>query len=195
MSKQSFTVKEYLEMARKEFVAIATGLFIGFFVCSFEPQAIASSFQNTTSIETLDSDSVTTESIQPSKSGKIEISLNSNVQTTEEKMDVAYAKLNLDDNVYDPVYSCLRESLKRISINKVTADIDSDSQSLEFVFLIEKELLVSVSKPLETISDNKAIVTFIYQREVIYSNLVDLSTLSSHINSIGEKLKKEVNAD
>lgn len=194
MSKQSFTVKEYLEIAHKEFVAIATGLLIGFFVCSSEPQAMASSFQNTPSVETLDSDSMTTESVQPSKSGKMDISLKSNVQTTEEKMVMAYAKLNLDNNTYDPVYNCLRESLKRISTDKVTADIDSDSQSLEFVFLIEKDLLVSVSKPLETISDNKAIVTFIYQREVIYSNLEDLSTLSSHINSIEEKLKKEVNA-
>lgn len=197
MSKNYRTVKDYLEGFRKEFVSIAAGLLIGFFVFAPESQAVSAPLQNNR-IETAADEPIIMEPVKTSKSGSIEISLKSNVQTTEEKMNAAYRKLNLDASdlqIYSPIYNCLRNSLKNVSIEKISADIDSDSQSLEFVFQIGEDLLVSVSKPYETMSDNNAIVTFICQHEIVYSDLADLSTLSSHINSIEKNLNNEVNAE
>ena len=79
--------------------------------------------------------------------------------------------------------------LSKIDIVKATADTDSDDKSLEMVLLLDKGVMVSIEKPSEAIDDNKALVTFIHQGEVLYSNVMDMDEMSDRVQAMESKLQ------
>ena len=88
-----------------------------------------------------------------------------------------------------PVFQRMTNSLRMINAEKVTADKNSDDKSLELVFLLKQGVLVSVDKTLDSATDNHDLVTFVYQREVLFSDVMDMDRLAGCIQTIVDKLQ------
>lgn len=110
---------------------------------------------------------------------------------TVDKLTAAFFSLGLDAVEY-PLYSQLfvkmAVHLSKIDIVKATADTDTDDRSLELVLLLDKGVMVSVEKPFDTIDNNSALVTFVHQGEVLYSNVMDMDTMSGLVQTMESKL-------
>ncbi len=183
-------VQDYLNFMEKTFLRIATGLLIGFFVCTTELNASPSFFQHTQLTEA--DQTATSESIRTSTQTPIEIALKNNVETPEERISIAFNQ-NVETEsreVYTPLFKTMSHHLKNIPFQRITADVDDDRGSLEFLFLLGSGLLVSVSKTIEATDDDMAIVSFFYDRKLIFSNAINLSILPEHIISIEQKLQE-----
>ena len=110
---------------------------------------------------------------------------------TVDKLTAAFFSLGLDVEEY-PSYSQLfvkmAVPLSKIDIVKATADTDNDDKSLELVLLLDKGVMVSVEKPFDTIDNNNALVTFVHQGEVLYSNVMDIDAMSHLVQTMESKL-------
>ena len=110
----------------------------------------------------------------------------------DQKIETAFYKLDFSEEEQDeymPVFQRMTNSLRMINAEKVTADKNSDDKSLELVFLLKQGVLVSVDKTLDSATDNHALVTFVYQREVLFSDVMDMDRLAGCIQTIVDKLQ------
>ena len=111
---------------------------------------------------------------------------------TIDKLTDAFFSLDLgedDYSSYHQLFIKMAMPLSKIDIVKATADTDSDDKSLEMVLLLDKGVMVSIEKPSEAIDDNKALVTFIHQGEVLYSNVMDMDEMSDRVQAMESKLQ------
>jgi hypothetical protein len=122
----------------------------------------------------------------------VNVSLDPVKSETEQKIETAFYKLDFSDEEQDeymPVFQRMTNSLRMINAEKVTADKNSDDKSLELVFLLKQGVLVSVDKTLDSATDKHALVTFVYQREVLFSDVMDMDRLAGCIQTIVDKLQ------
>ncbi len=111
---------------------------------------------------------------------------------TADKLADAFFSMNLEvDELYSyrSLFINMVQHLSKIDIVKATADTDPDDKSLEFVMLLSKGVMVSVEKPLDSLPENNALVTIVHQREVLYSNEMDMGEMSVIVQNIENKLQ------
>lgn len=111
---------------------------------------------------------------------------------TIDKLTDAFFSLHLDDKeyyTYRPLFVQMALPLAKIDIVKAAADTDAEDNSLELVLLLSKGVMVSVEKPVDSMSDNNALVTFVHQREVLYSNVMDMADMAVRIQEMESKLQ------
>lgn len=123
---------------------------------------------------------------------RVNVSLDPVKSETEFKMETAFFKLDFvegEQEEYTPMYQKMAGCLRMIDAEKVTADKNSEDKSLEFVFLLKQGVMVSVDKTLESFKDNQALVTFVHQREVLYSDVMDMGGLAACVQTIVGKLQ------
>ena len=111
---------------------------------------------------------------------------------TVDKLTDAFFSLDLDEDDYSSyrrLFIKMAMPLSKIDIVKATADTDPDDKSLEMVLLLDKGVMVSVEKTSESIDDNNALVTFVHQGIVLYSNVMDIDEMSDHVLAMESKLQ------
>jgi hypothetical protein len=111
---------------------------------------------------------------------------------TADKLADAFFSMDLEVNElysYRPLFINMVQHLSKIDIVKATADTDPDDKSLEFVMLLSKGVMISVEKPLDSLPENNALVTIVHQREVLYSNEMDMDEMSVIVQNIENKLQ------
>ena len=118
--------------------------------------------------------------------------LNSNEENTADKLMVSFAKLKIDEMevvAYEETFSKMSTHISSLPFVKTTADIDQSTKSLELMGVLPSGILMTLAKPYTTLADNNALLTIVYQREVIMSALVDLSDVASKMLSVESKLR------
>lgn len=111
---------------------------------------------------------------------------------TVDKLTDAFFSLDLDEDDYSSyrrLFIKMAMPLSKIDIVKATADTDPDDKSLEMVLLLDKGVMVSVEKTSESIDDNNALVTFVHQGNVLYSNVMDIDEMSDRVLAMESKLQ------
>ena len=197
MKSNYIPVSEYLKETKKYIKKVAASITLTLFLMSNTVQATApSNYSSEMGVKIEDARAISL----PERNGadvtfgdpKVTISLNENLYANcSDMMNKAVLRLGFDDKASmqnKHLIKIMTESLSSIPATKVTADFDTADQSLEFVFLLEGGLIVSVSKLVATVDNDTALLTFVYKRNVVWVGNVPLSDVAQHIQSIDSKL-------
>lgn len=197
MKRNYIPVSEYLKETEKYIKKVAATVTLTLFLMSNMVQAAApGNYSSEAGAKIEDARAISL----PERNGtdvtfgdpKVTISLNENLYSNcSDMMNKAVARLGFDEkaSVHNkPLIDIMTESLSSIPATKVTADFDSADQSLEFVFLLKGGLVVSVSKSVASVDNDRALLTFVYKRNVVWVGNVPLSDVAQHIQSIDSKL-------
>lgn len=133
-----------------------------------------------------------TMSVPSANIGEVCYILNSNEENTADKLMSSFAKLEIDEKevaIYGETFAKMLTHISSLPFQKTTADIDQKTKTLELMGVLPSGLLMTLAKPFTTLADNNALLTIVYQREVIMSTLIDMNDLESRMLSIESKLK------
>ena len=124
--------------------------------------------------------------------GEVCYILNSNEENTADKLKSSFAKLKIDKTeiaAYGETFTKMLTHISSLPFQKTTADIDYSTKTLELMGVLPSGLLMTLAKPYTTLADNNALLTIVYQREVIMSTLIDMDNLESRMLSVESKLR------
>lgn len=127
------------------------------------------------------------------KDSNLVISLRDNVGCScADMMATAFGRISVTGQQREQIRllsDLMVNRLKTVPAVKVTADFDSSDRCLEYVFLLNHDLIASVSKSVDSVDDDFALLTFIYKRNVVWAGNVKLSEVADHIRSIDSQLQ------
>lgn len=197
MKRNYIPVSEYLKETEKYIKKVASSVTLTLFLMSNTVQATApNNYSSEMGAKIEDARAISL----PERNGtdvtfgdpQVTISLNENLYANcSDMMNKAVLRIGFDDKASiqnKHLIEIMTECLSSIPATKVTADFDTTDQSLEFVFLLKGGLIVSVSKPVATVDNDTALLTFVYKRNVVWVGNVPLSDVAQHIQSIDSKL-------
>lgn len=178
MRKEFKTIKSVMGNMRPVRETIKAGIMIVLFAFSGESSAASEPVYQEQSTA---SQKATKEMCIPLEDGTVSLKIADVSSPTREKMSAAYGKLRIpptDRSGYDLLLRKMTAAFERIPVINVTADIDEEEKSLEMVLLLNPNVMVSVEKSYDTISDNSALATFVHQHEIMYCGLMTMEKLS-----------------
>lgn len=173
-------------------VSIAMGISISLFA-NDEAVAVMPHLQfdaNRQMIDMVDNSHIV--SVLPAEKSNVCYILNSNEVNTADKLMDSFAKLQIKEEEamdYKETFTKMSTQISSLPFEKTTADIDQRTKTLELMGVLPSGLLVTLAKPYTTLADNNALLTIVYQREVIMSALVDMEDVESRMLSIESKLR------
>lgn len=86
----------------------------------------------------------------------------------------------------EPVFCLIRDGLGEIMAEKVSVSCDAGNKVLNVAYRLPKDMLLSVSKPLNTMDDNYVMFNLFHLRELLISDTADISFLSTYIHKAEE---------
>ena len=84
------------------------------------------------------------------------------------------------------------EGIGNINIEKVAVDCDLDSEILNVVYRLPDNVVLSISKPLETIDDDFVAFNLYHNRKLLVTDNANIGLLSHYINEVESNLSKQV---
>lgn len=125
----------------------------------------------------------------PPKSGVV-MTLHSTSSDAKTMTEVAFQK-KIDQNEMadrlEPVMRFISNGLGDIKVDRVMVDCDSDCTVLNVAYRLQTKVLLSISKPLETMEDDFVMFNVYYNRNLLISDTVSVGLLSEYIHKV-EKL-------
>lgn len=131
-------------------------------------------------------------SVPSADKGEVCYILNSNEENTADKLMSSFAKLKIDAKevaAYGETFAKMSTHISSLPFQKTTADIDHSSKTLELMGVLPSGILMTLAKPYTTLTDNNALLTIVYQREIIMSTLIDMDDLVSRMLSVERNLR------
>lgn len=90
----------------------------------------------------------------------------------------------------EETFFMIRDGLSDIIAEKVSVSYDVSNQVLNVAYRLPDSMLLSVSKPFNTMSDSYVMFNLYHQRELLISDTAELSLLSHYIHSAEQKALK-----
>ena len=196
MKKEYTTVETFAKRVRQApkviVLSIAMGISISLFANDGNVAAMPSLQYDTNRqlVELVDNSH--TVSVPSTDKGEVCYILNSNEENTADKLMSSFSKLKIDEKevaVYGETFAKMSTHISSLPFQKTTADIDHSSKTLELMGVLPSGILMTLAKPYTTLSDNNALLTIVYQREVIMSTLIDMDDLESRMLSVESNLR------
>ena len=193
MKKQFTTVEKFVRQLSQTRDAIVVTIAMGISISLFANDGVVAAMPSLQYdmkhqfIELVEN----THSISPTDYGEVCFFLNSNEENTSDKLLASFRKLKIDETevvVYEKTFERMLKHISSLPFQKTSADIDQISKTLELMGVLPSGILMTLAKPYSTLSDNFALLTIVYKREVIMSTLVDMADLASRMLSIESKL-------
>jgi|GEM_PF-4311694 len=112
-----------------------------------------------------------------------------NTNSTERAIWDAYNRLNHKDN--DTLRACeiITLAAKNADTSTATAAFDNEEKVLNVAIRMEKDIIVSISKPTDTNEDNIVMFNVFRKRQLLISDMAETSVLAKLI----EKIREETN--
>ncbi len=92
----------------------------------------------------------------------------------------------------EPVMNFIVEGIGNINIKKVTVDCDLHSEVLNVAYRLPDNVVLSISKPLETMDDDFVAFNLYHNRKLLVTDNANIGLLSHYINEVESNLSKQV---
>jgi len=196
MRKEYISVERFNKSIRRAAGAIVISIAMGISISLFANDGAVAAMPhlqfdaNRQMIELVDNSHIV--SVFPAETGDVCYILNSNEVNTADKLMESFAKLQIEEKeaiYYEETFAKMSTHISSLPFEKTTADIDQRTKTLELMGVLPSGLLVTLAKPYTTLADNNALLTIVFQREVIMSALVDMGDVESRMLSVESKLR------
>jgi hypothetical protein len=97
---------------------------------------------------------------------------------------------NSDAKKLEPVMNFIVEGIGNINIEKVAVDCDLDSEILNVVYRLPDNVVLSISKPLETIDDDFVAFNLYHNRKLLVTDNATIGLLSHYIDEVESNLSE-----
>ena len=196
MKKEYLTVEKFAKRVRQTTGVIVLSIAMGISISLFANDGNITSKPslqydaNRQLVELVDSSHAV--SVASNDKDEVCYILNSNEENTTDKLMASFAKLKIDERevmAYEETFAKMSTYISSLPFERTTADIDQSTKSLELMGVLPSGILMTLAKPYTTLADNKALLTIVFQREVVMSALVDMVGIKSRMLSVESKLK------
>lgn len=196
MRKEYISVERFNKSIGRAAGAIVISIAMGISISLFDNDGAVAAMPhlqfdaNRQMIELVDNSHIV--SVFPAETGDVCYILNSNEVNTADKLMESFAKLQIEEKeaiYYEETFAKMSTHISSLPFEKTTADIDQRTKTLELMGVLPSGLLVTLAKPYTTLADNNALLTIVFQREVIMSALVDMGDVESRMLSVESKLR------
>ncbi len=92
----------------------------------------------------------------------------------------------------EPVMRFVTEGIGDIDAERVVMDYDSENKVLNVSYKLHDDMLLSVSKPLETKDDAFVMFNVYHGRDLLLSDSASIELLSEYIHNVEERIKELV---
>ena len=93
---------------------------------------------------------------------------------------------------FEPVVDFIIKGIGNIDIEKVVVDCDFDSEILNVVYRLPDNVVLSISKPLDTMDDDLVAFNLYHDRKLLVTDDASIGLLSRYIVEVGSNLGKQV---
>lgn len=90
----------------------------------------------------------------------------------------------------EPVMRFVKEGMGNIAAERVVMDCDTEGQVLNVSYKLHDDILLSISKPLETMDDQFVMFNLYHGRELLVSDSASIELLSEYIHNVENRIKE-----
>lgn len=185
MNRPSYLVQDYLQ--RREFTSKLKTTVVTFFLFSVMtgsslPVDYQSTIPSQAHVESVFGDScITLNKVTPYTS------FTSIQEKTSKAFDLLTKRLP-DAYIMRPIARFISDGLGDIKAKRVMMDCDTKSNILNVSYRLQENILLSVSKPLNTIDDSFVMFNLYHERDLLLSECAHISLLAQYIKNVEEKI-------
>ena len=92
----------------------------------------------------------------------------------------------------EPVMRFVANNIGDIQAERVSVDCDVTNKVLNVAYRLPYDMLLSISKPLETMGDSFVMFNVYHRRQLLLSETASIELLSQYIHNVEEKVQKIV---
>ena len=176
---------------------LRSGVMISFFALSSISTSVAKDNQFTYLIED-DLKPITAVTAKNFVSGEIipdaiEIFAN-NILSTSDKTFISFEKLTMNHSEeaanMEPVVRFIAEGMGDIIAEKVSVNCDFENEIINVAYRLPNDILLSVSKPLSTMTDTFVMFNLFNKRQLLVSDSASIELLSTYIKKVESRVAK-----
>ena len=90
----------------------------------------------------------------------------------------------------NPVMRFVAKGIGDIQVERVSVDCDATNKVLNVAYRLPDDILLSISKPLETMDDAFVMFNVYHKRQLLLSETASIDLLSQYIHNVEEKVQK-----
>lgn len=90
----------------------------------------------------------------------------------------------------EPVMRFVKEGIENIDAERVVMDCDTENQVLNVSYKLHDNMLLSISKPLETMDDRFVMFNLYHGRDLLVSDSASIELLSEYIHDVENRIKE-----
>lgn len=186
MCKPTYTVKEYIET--HEFTRHIKTMIVTFMLFAVTSAGTASQVEykadritQSTVVKEVGGHSVTLNRVMP-------------ITETMQMADTAFDKLTArmpEAKEAEPVMHFIIEGIGNVDAERITMDYDAGSKVLNVAYRLQGDMLLSVSKPLDTMDDIFVMFNMYHLRELLLSDSASIGLLAEYVVNVEKRMAVE----
>lgn len=90
----------------------------------------------------------------------------------------------------EPVMRFVAKGIGDIQVERVSVDCDTTNRVVNVAYRLPDDILLSISKPLETMDDTFVMFNVYHKRQLLLSETASIELLSQYIHNVEEKIQK-----
>lgn len=87
-----------------------------------------------------------------------------------------------------PVLEFIMSGLEKVNVERASVDYNMSTHVLNVAYRMPGNILLSISKPQETIEDSLVIFNLYHKRELLVSDIVDIEILSQYLHKVESRI-------
>lgn len=184
MSKKYIQVAK-LTISRKNSIAIAAGVLFMLFSNEIEAHNPEVFFPSPVSSELIRQDSTLVED------NFVTLQLYENIESVKYSLDYSFKKSSdADRNCIQlaPAHKFLLEISSCVGAERATLNCNCEYKAVTHTLRLPHDFILSLTKPMDTIDDNKVMFSLMRNRKLLISDVVESSLLRDYITNVIHKL-------